>query len=1043
MTSSSLPYIEYRAKSGNILRFLIDTGSNKNYIRPECVKTQTPNERPFFANSVGGNIEITHHAMINLFGPHTPALQFFILPYLKSFHGIIGNDSLKELDAIIHTAKNYMIIKRSLRIPIKQQESQSVNNINIRMGHLSNSQKRKLINVIRKFPTLFSEPDESLTYTTTVEGEIRTKDDSPIYTRSYPYPMALKPIVDKEIEKLLRDGIIKPSKSPYNSPIWVVPKKADASGEKKYRLVTDFRKLNENTISDPYPIPEINDILANLRNKKVFTVIDLRSGFHQIRLRSSDTEKTAFSVNNGKYEFLRLPFGLKNAPAIFQRALDDILRKHIGVICFIYMDDIIIFGEDEDECLRNMETIFKTLEEANLKVQLDKCEFLRDSVEFLGFVVSAEGIKTNPQKVEAIARFPPPRTLKELRSFLGMAGYYRRFIIDYAKLANPLTKLLRGEEGRISKNISSKIQVHLNDEALKAFNKIKNSLMSQDVILCYPNFEEPFELTTDASQYAIGGVLSQHGRPITFLSRTLDKTEENYATNEKEMLAIIWSLKSLRNFLYGSKKVRIYTDHQPLTYALSNKNFNTKMKRWKSILEEYDYELYYKPGKANVVADALSRPPIESKVNTMSASVHSDESSSHNLIPTVETPLNVFKTQIVLNIGEQTAYRLEKPFPNYWKHVFFEPQYTSENIIGIFKRYLNPNVINGLRTSEEVMGLVQEIYPLYFSSYKIRYTQKEVQNVQEESAQDEIIIKYHTRAHRNAKENLLQIIDKYYFPKMSAKVKRIVKQCITCKANKYDRHPNKPVLKPTPIPEFPGHTVHIDIYLAERHSILTTLDKFSKLAQARSIKSRAIEDVRKPLRELLLFYGVPKQVVINGEKSLNSASILFMMRDQLGIEVYRTPAYKSEVNGQVERFHSTLSEIMRCLKADNVERTFDELLERSVYEYNSTIHSVTGKKPLELFYGRIVSTSPEQLEKSRRDNVEILKKKQEKDLAYHNKSRQALKDYEVGQEIFVKINKRLGSKLTAKYRKEIVEENRPTTVLTRRGRVIHKSDIRN
>ena len=179
--------------------------------------------------------------------------------------------------------------------------------------------------------------------------------------------------------------------------MWVVLKKLDASGKKKYRMVVDYRKLNQVTIADRYPIPEISDILIQLGNKKWFSVIDLKSGFHQIPLRQQDIEKTAFSVNNGKYEFTRLPFGLKNAPAIFQRTLDDILRQHIGKICFVYVDDILIFSETEEEHLKNVETIFQTLQNANMKVQLDKSEFLKNEVEFLGFIVSSNGIKTNPK----------------------------------------------------------------------------------------------------------------------------------------------------------------------------------------------------------------------------------------------------------------------------------------------------------------------------------------------------------------------------------------------------------------------------------------------------------------------------------------------------------------------------------------------------------------------------------------------------------------------------------------------------------------------
>lgn len=1000
------------------------------------------NEKPFTANSVAGSVKITHHALIDLFELGRK-LKFFILPTLKNFDGIIGNDSLKELGATIHTNKGFMTITQNLKIPLKQHFSDSVNNLNINNSHLNRNQIQKLEAILSRCPTLFSEPDEKLTYVTNVKGEIRTINSDPVYSRPYPYPMCLKEEVDKQIDQLLTDGIIRPSKSPYNSPVWIVPKKVDASGERKYRMVIDYRKLNTVTIPDRYPIPEINDILSNLGKNQFFTVIDLKSGFHQIPLKESDIEKTAFSVNHGKFEFTRLPFGLKNGPSIFQRALDDILRNHIGKRCYIYIDDIIIFGEGEEQHFENLEQVFKTLENANMKVQLEKCKFLQSEVEFLGFIISKSGIKANPDKVKTIANFPLPRNIKELRSFLGMSGFYRRFIKDYAKLAKPLTSLLREEDGHVSKNFSKTKQIVLSDEQKDAFHKIKNSLTSDEVLLSFPDFQKEFELTTDASNFALGAVLSQNGKPITFLSRTLNKAEENYAANEKEMLAIIWALTSLRNFLYGSRKVKIFTDHQPLTYALSNKNNNSKMKRWKAILEEYNYELKYKPGKSNIVADALSRIPATSKINSLSVTQHSDESSSHDLIPTVEIPVNVFRNQIILNIGDEDSYQKENPFPNYSRHIFTKPEFTNTDVIAIFRKYLNPNTVNGLKTTESIMGRIQEIYPLYFRDYKIRFTQKLVVDITNEDEQDEKILSVHRRAHRNAQENKDQIIEKYYFPKMSKKIKFLIKRCVTCKENKYERHPNNQIIEATPIPSYPGHTLHIDIFSTEKKLVLTAIDKFTKLAFCKVIKSRAIEDIKQPLRDILFFFSVPEVVIIDNEKALNSKSIMSMMEDGLKIKVFKTPPYKSEVNGQIERFHSTLAEIMRCLNYDRVERTFEQLLERSVNEYNHTIHSATGKRPVELYYGRVPNASPEQLENIRLSNIEKLKKKQEKDLNFHNKTRKPVKTYQPGQIIYVKHNKRLGSKLTVRYDPEIVEENRNTTVLTKSGKVVHKSHIRN
>lgn len=797
------------------------------------------------------------------------------------------------------------------------------------------------------------------------------------------------------------------------------------------------------TIPDRYPIPEINEVLAQLGKNNYFSVIDLKSGFHQIPLEEKDVEKTAFKINNGKYEFLRLPFGLRNAPSIFQRALDDILRDHIGKICYVYIDDIIVFSKDPETHFENLRKIFLTLQNANMKVQLDKCEFLKTEVEFLGFIVSSQGIKTNPKKVETIMNFPHPKTLKDLRSFLGLSGFYRRFIKDYAKLAKPLTSLLRGEDGRTSKSSSSRKIIHLNQDAIEAFNKIKKSLVTDMVMLTYPDYKKDFHLTTDASDYAIGAVLAQDGKPIIFISRTLSKAEEHYAANEKEMLAIVWSLNTLRNYLYGSAKIQIFTDHQPLTYALSNKNTNNKMKRWKAILEEYNYTLKYKPGKMNVVADALSRPPRESQINSMTATEHSDESSGENLIEIADEPLNVFKNQILINIGDASSYNFKIVFPLYHRHIITEPEFTEEKLVAFLKRHLNPLIINGLKTDERTLGLIQEVYKKHFSNYRIRFTRKILIDITDEFEQNKEIINEHKRAHRSSRENKIQLLQKFYFPRMQAKIEKVIKQCKICKEQKYDRHPNKPMIQATPIPLHPGHIVHVDLYLTDKKTVLTAIDKFSKYAQTKIVDSRAAEDLKQPLREILLAFGVPKIVVFDNERSFISSPITFMLENQFKIQTFTSPPYTNTANGQIERFHSTLSEIMRCIKSEKVYDSFSELLDMSVYEYNNSIHSTTNKKPSELFFGLRETTNPEQTELERQKNIARLKEKQESDLSYHNKNKTPAKDYAPGDQIFVRINKRLGNKLSPRYRKEIVKLNKNSVVISQSGKTIHKSLIKN
>ena len=298
----------------------------------------------------------------------------------------------------------------------------------IRTNHLSELEKRQLVELICKHQQFLLKENEKLSSTSAIKHKIITTDESPVYTKSYRYPHHFKNDVHEQMQVMLNNGIVQHSKSPYSSPIWVVPKKPDASGKRKIRVVIDYRKLNEKTINDKYPIPQIEDILDSLGKSIYFTTLDLKSGFHQIEMDPKHKQKTAFSTDKGHYEFTRMPFGLKNAPASFQRAMNNILGDYIGKICYVYLDDIIIIGYNLDDHLKNLSLILKRLCEFNLKIQLDKCEFLKKETEFLGHIISENGVKPNPEKVDKILSWPLPKNQKQIKQFLGLVGYYRRFI---------------------------------------------------------------------------------------------------------------------------------------------------------------------------------------------------------------------------------------------------------------------------------------------------------------------------------------------------------------------------------------------------------------------------------------------------------------------------------------------------------------------------------------------------------------------------------------------------------------------------------------
>lgn len=476
----------------------------------------------------------------------------------------------------------------------------------IRTEHLNEEERKSIISICCKFSDIFYRDNEPLTFTNQIKHEIKTTYEIPVYTRPYRYPFVHKAEVQKQISKMLNDGIIRPSQSPWSSPIWIVPKKIDASGKQKWRIVIDYRKVNEKTIDDRYPLPNITDILDKLGKCQYFSTLDLASGFHQIEMDPKSIPKTAFNVENGHFEFTRMPYELKNSPATLQRVMDNVLKDLQRKICFVYMDDIIIFSTSLQEHIANLKLVFQKLRECKFKIQLDKSEFLRKDVEFLGHVITPQGIKPNPKKIHAIQNFPIPRTVKEIKSFLGLLGYYRRFIKNFAKITKPFTKCLKKGE-----------KIEHNDEFKKAFSLCK-TILCNDPILQYPDFEKPFNLTTDASNVAIGAILSQgtigKDLPVAYASRTLNPAETNYSTIEKELLAVVWAVKYFRPYLFG-RKFEIVTDHKPLQWLFNIKDPDSRLVRWKLKLLEYDYEIVYKKGKQNTNADALSRIELNAVEN--------------------------------------------------------------------------------------------------------------------------------------------------------------------------------------------------------------------------------------------------------------------------------------------------------------------------------------------------------------------------------------------------------------------------------------------
>jgi hypothetical protein len=412
--------------------------------------------------------------------------------------------------------------------------------------------------------------------------------------------------LESQLTELKDKGFIRESSSPWGAPILFVKKK-----DGTFRMCIDYRELNKLTVKNRYPLPRIDDLFDQLQGAKYFSKIDLRSGYHQLRVREEDVPKTAFSTRYGHYEFLVMPFGLTNAPAVFMDLMNRVCRPYLDKFIIVFIDDILIYSKTKQEHAIHLRKALELLRAERLYGKLSKCEFWLEEVKFLGHVVDKDGIKVDPSKIEAVENWRRPETPTEIRQFLGLAGYYRRFIENFSKIAQPLTLLTHKDRS-----------FDWGDKQEEAFRILKEKLCNAPV-LSLPEGSDDFIVYCDASGQGLGCVLMQRGKVIAYASRQLKIHEKNYTTHDLELGAIVFALKCWRHYLYGTKSV-IYTDHKSLQHIFTQKDLNMRQRRWLELFSDYDCEIRYHPGKANVVADALSRKERVKprRIRAMNVSVH-------------------------------------------------------------------------------------------------------------------------------------------------------------------------------------------------------------------------------------------------------------------------------------------------------------------------------------------------------------------------------------------------------------------------------------
>lgn len=1014
---------------------LIDTGSSFSIIDDRINSFTKVEIKPIHFSTIIGKDVINYEVHTN------PPEELRLSPGLvrwkvkaltnRKYQFIIGVDLLNNLDTIIDLEEKVMTINgqkvKFLNNPYPFEQVFTLEKVendylkHLKLDHLNDEEYKAIVEVIAKFEKVFFKEGDKLTSTSSIKHEIKTTTDSQINSKLYRYPPKHEEEVRKQIAEMEEQGIIIKSSSKYSSPLIVIPKKSDNSGKKKFRLVIDYRKLNEVTIDDKYPLPNIDSILDKLGRAQYFSTIDLAKGYHQILINKEDRKKTAFVTPHGLYEFIRMPFGLKNAPATFQRLMNEILRDFINKTCVVYLDDVLIFSTSIQEHIKSISDIFKVLEENKLKIQIDKCNFMQKETNFLGHIITKEGLKPNPEKINIIEKIQLPKTEKQIKSFLGITGYYRKFIRDYAKVAQPICKYLRKDS-----------KININDpNYIEAFEKLK-TLISSHPILRFPDFMKKFDLTTDASNYAVGAVLSQEGHPICYASRTLNTHEKNYSATDKEFLAIMWSVNYFRPYLYGNK-FTIFTDHQPIKFLHAKyrgKDLAPRHQRWLLKLGEYKFEIEYLKGKENRVADFLSRIEhaeedikegnkeetdtnsysdlgvlfnIENDEDLTMATIHSAEEELLDHIPIKEEVVNKYKTQIILtNNKTQEMEVIHK------KRIIYIAEYDFDNLHDIFRRYIKKGT-TGIYSeiSDHKYNIVQQKLREMFSNdgqIKFFRCSFRAQDIKTEVEAVKQISLYHIREsiHSGIQETFNAIKNKIYYPKLMELIQIIINQCEVCQEVKYDRRPIKPKLQHTETPTDINEIIHIDTYIIMKNIFLTVIDKFSKFGSAYYLTDRNHLTLIEQLEEHFAKVGKPKKIVADNE--FHSIYIKEFLQTE-NISLHLTKANSHTGNADIERLHSTIAEKFRILKFNRTNISVRRMIQKAVRNYNERVHSTIKFTPNDVQNRKV------DIEKIRKNLTEV----KEKNLIKFNKNREDYK--EMRSTGFIKNYKAVRHKQEPKFRK--------------------------
>jgi hypothetical protein len=748
----------------------------------------------------------------------------------------------------------------------------------------------------------------------------------PLYSMTELESQALKKWIDEE----LATGKIRRSESEAGALVMFV-KKADGS----LRLVVDYRRLNEVTKKNVYPLPRQDNLTAQLQGAKIFTKLDLCWGYNNVRIKEGDEYKTAFRTKYGLFETLAMPFGLTNAPAAFQHFMNDIFWDMLDTKVVIYLDDILIFSKAQESHRRDVKEVLRRLAANQLFCKLSKCSFHVDTVDYLGLVISPRGISMEEKKIQAVKEWPTPQNVKQVQSFLGFANFLQRFVPNYSTLARPLHNRTHKEA-----------KWEWGDSEQKSFEAIKEAICQRPV-LAHPDPSKQYYLETDVSGAAMGAILSQRqedGRlhPIVYMSQSFSRAKHNYDTHDKELLAIIKALEFWRIFLEGTKDpITIFTDHRNLEYWQGSRTFNRRHAWWHLLLANYNFRIHYRPGKQSGKLDALSR-----------RSDHLDIAPE----PQIMLPKEVFAS-IATEPEVELQTRIEK---------LLDQDESLEEILEF------------LQSRSSAPAYIRKGFKDYQMEASLLFYQGKIVVSDNKDLKRDIISAFHDSpiaGHPGQQRTLELVSRRYYWPGMRAQIFHYVETCEICQRIKRPKHSPIPV-QPLEVPTWPWQHISYDMIVGlpldgVKDAILVIVDSFSKYGIMVPCSSKV---TTKDIADLFLDHvwkrhGFPEKTISDRGPVFNN-KYLKALYDQLGIKAHFSLAYHPQSDRQTEQMNPGIEQFLRAY-AGMYQKDWVKWLPMAEFSYNNAVHSATGTSPFRCLYGRdpVMTPSKFQMEVPEANNM--------------------------------------------------------------------------